>query len=385
MILPSQRDLFEIPDEITYLNCAYMSPLLRAAREAGEKAIARKSAPWRIAAHDFFEESELLRSLFAELISTDPDSVALIPSASYGLSVAAANLPVSTGQRILLLEDQFPSNVYPWRELADRSGGTIEIVARPPDFDWTGALLPRIDERTAIVAVPHYHWTDGSFIDLELVAEKARTAGAALVVDATQSLGAAPLDLARVRPDFLAAATYKWLLGPYSLGFLYVDPKHHEGRPIEFNWITREGSEDFAGLVRHRDTFQSGARRFDVGERSNFGLLPVAIVALRRIFNWGIPNIAATLAEMTSHIEREARTRLDLQAPPSRYRAPHVIGLRSSTPLASDLPAKLASANVFVSVRGNSIRVSPHLYNTDEDVDRLLAVLAEALPLSQTP
>ena len=385
MILPSQRDLFEIPNEITYLNCAYMSPLLRVAREAGEKAIARKSAPWRITSHDFFEESELLRSLFAGLISSDPESVALIPSASYGLSVAAANLPVSPGERILLLEDQFPSNVYPWRELSNRSGGTIEIVARPADFDWTEALLSRIDERTAIVAVPHYHWTDGSFIDLERVGEKVRAAGAALVVDATQSLGAAPLDLGKVRPDFLAAATYKWLLGPYSLGFLYVDPRHREGSPIEFNWITRKDSEDFAGLVRHQETFASGARRYDVGERSNFGLLPVAIAALRQILDWGVTNVAATLAEITAHIEREAERRLDLQAPPSRYRGPHLIGLRSTTPLAPDLPAKLASASVFVSVRGNSIRVSPHLYNTGEDVDRLFSVLAEALPLSHAP
>jgi selenocysteine lyase/cysteine desulfurase len=385
MILPSQRDLFDIPDEISYLNCAYMSPLLRSAREAGEKAIARKSAPWRITSHDFFEESELLRTLFAELISTEPDNVALTPSASYGLSVAAANLPVSPGQRILLLEDQFPSNVYPWRELASSSGGTIEIVARPASFDWTEAVLSRIDERTAIVAVPHYHWTDGSVVDLERVGERVRAAGAALVVDATQSLGAAPLDLGKVRPDFLAAATYKWLLGPYSLGFLYVDPRHHHGRPIEFNWITREDSEDFAGLVRHQDTFQPGARRYDVGERSNFGLLPVAIVALRRILDWGVPNIAATLAETTAHIEHEARIRLGLQAPPARCRGPHLIGLRSSSALAPDLPSRLASANIFVSVRGNSIRVSPHLYNTVEDVDRLFTVLAETLPLPPAP
>jgi selenocysteine lyase/cysteine desulfurase len=245
--------------------------------------------------------------------------------------------------------------------------------------------LSRIDEATAIVAVPHYHWTDGSFVDLERIGEKVRAAGAALVVDATQSLGAAPLDVGKVRPDFLAAATYKWLLGPYSLGFLYVDPRYHQGRPIEFNWITREDSEDFAGLVRHQDAFQPGARRYDVGERSNFALLPVAIVALRQLLAWGVPNIAATLAETTAHIEREAHIRVDLQTPPSRYRGPHLIGLRSSTPLAPDLPAKLASAKIFVSVRGSSIRVSPHLYNTSEDIDRLFTVLAEALPQSHVP
>jgi selenocysteine lyase/cysteine desulfurase len=378
MALPDQRDLFEIPDDITYLNCAYISPLLRAAREAGQAAIARKSTPWRITAHDFFEESEAARSLFAALISSDADGVALIPSASYGLSLAAANVPVRVGQHIVLLEDAFPSNVYPWRDLAMRSGASIEVVARPSDFDWTRELLERIDERTAVVAVPHYHWTDGSSIDLERVGERARAVGAALVIDATQSLGAAPLDLGKVKPDYLVAATYKWLLGPYSLGFLYAAPNRREGRPLEFNWIAREGSEDFAGLVQYRDTFQAGARRYDVGERSNFGLMPVAMVALRQILAWGIPEIASTLAELTAKIADEA-SRLDLEAPPARFRAPHLIGLRSKSTLSPDLPERLGAAGVFVSARGSSIRVSPHLYNTSRDVDRLFSVLGESL------
>jgi selenocysteine lyase/cysteine desulfurase len=209
MPLPDQRHLFEIPDEITYLNCAYISPLLRAAREAGQAAIARKSTPWRITSHDFFEESEAARSLFAALISSDADGVAFIPSASYGLSLAAANIPVREGQHIVLLEDAFPSNVYSWRDLAKRSGASIESVNRPSDFDWTRELLERIDERTAVVAVPQYHWTDGSLVDLARVGERARAVGATLVVDATQSLGAAPLDLSKVQPGYLVAATYK--------------------------------------------------------------------------------------------------------------------------------------------------------------------------------
>src|SRR5258708_36252629 len=173
MILPSQRDLFEIPDDVAYLNCAYMSPLLRAARAAGEAALARKSQPWRITPHDFFADSEAARGLFAELIGADADGVALIPAASYGLAIAAANLPIREGQRILVLEDQFPSNVYVWRDLAARAGAVVETVPRPADFDWTTALLERIDERTAIVAVPHCHCTDRSLVNLVLVSARA--------------------------------------------------------------------------------------------------------------------------------------------------------------------------------------------------------------------
>ncbi len=378
MPLASQRDLFEIPDEITYLNCAYMSPLLRAAREAGQVAIAAKSTPWRISASDFFTESEQARGLFAELISADADGVAIIPAASYGLSLAAANLPMQAGQRIVLLEDQFPSNVYTWRDMAERYGGSVDVVARPADFDWTRELLEHIDERTAIVAVPNCHWTDGSLVDLVRIGERARAVGAALVVDVTQSLGALPLDVSQVQPDFLIAASYKWLLGPYSLGFVYAAPQHRAGRPLEFNWIAREHSEDFAGLVNYRDSFQPGARRYDVGERSNFALMPVTRVALRQILDWRVEEIAATLGNLTAHIGTEA-ARLGLQPIPSAQRASHMIGLRAEAPLAPDLPVRLAAANIFVSVRGNSIRVSPHLYNTTADVDRFISALGGLL------
>jgi selenocysteine lyase/cysteine desulfurase len=217
-----------------------MSPLLRAAREAGQAAIARKSAPWRITAHDFFEESEAARSLFAQLIAADADGVAFIPSASYGLSLAAANVPAREGQNIVLLEDAFPSNVHPWRELAERSGASIQTVARPSDFDWTRELLERIDERRAVVAVPQYHWTDGSLVDLERVGERVRAVGAALVVDATQSLGAAPLDLGKVQPDYLAAATYKWFAHPSSVALVLLGVlKHAHPRPCRSTTSTR--------------------------------------------------------------------------------------------------------------------------------------------------
>ncbi len=378
MVPGDQRNLFDIPEGIAYLNCAYMSPLPRAAREAGEAALARKAHPWEITTRDFFDEAETARGLFAELVGGEPEGVAIIPSVSYGISVAAANSALRPDQTIVLLEDQFPSNVYPWRDLAERTGATIVTVARPLDFDWTRALLEHIDERTGVVAVPNCHWTDGTLVDLVRVGERAREVGAALVVDTAQSLGAYPLDVAAVRPDFLVAPTYKWLLGPYSLGFMYVAPHRREGRPLEFNWITREESEDFAGLVSYRGGYQPGARRFDMGERSNFGLMPIAIASLRQILEWRVDKIAATLRDLTARIERDARA-LGFDATPSEQRVGHMIGLRSSPALPPDLAARLAAAGVYVSVLGTAIRVSPHLYNTYEDVERLFQVLAQAL------
>ena len=191
----SQRGLFEIPDYIAYLNCAYMSPQLRSVREAGEEAVARKSRPWEIAPRDFLENSETARELFARLVGGNAEGVAIVPSVSYGMAIATANVSLKAGQNVVVLEEQFPSNVYPWRELAKHVGAEVVTVPRPRDHDWTSAVLEYVDERTAVVAVPNCHWTDGSVLDLVRTRERAREVGAALVVDATQSLGAYPLDV----------------------------------------------------------------------------------------------------------------------------------------------------------------------------------------------
>ena len=374
MNLGSQRDLFEIPDDIVYLNCAYMSPQLRQAREIGEGAVSRKSRPWELTPDDFFEEAEEVRTLFARLVGGDADGVAIVPSVSYGISVAAANVPVGEGQKILILEDQFPSNVYAWRGLAKRSGARLMTVPRPEDYDWTRALLEEIDTETAVVAVPNCHWTDGSLVDLARVGERSREAGSALVVDAIQSLGAHPFDVSEVRPDFLVASSYKWLLGPYGVGFMHVGEKYQEGNPIEHNWINRRGSQDFSQLVDYQDAFQPGARRYDVGERSNFALLPMAAEALRQLIDWEVGNVSETIGTLTNLIEEKAGE-LGIVTIPKVRRARHMIGLMLGPDAPNDLATRLTAHNIFVSVRGESVRVSPHLYNTAEDVDRLFDVL----------
>ena len=372
--MESQRDLFEIPEDIVYLNCAYMSPQLRPAREAGEKAVSRKSRPWEITPDLFFEDAEEIRALFARLVGGDTEGVAIVPSVSYGISVAAANVPVREGEKLIILEDQFPSNVYAWRELADRSGARLVTLPRPEDLDWGRALIEEIDADTAVVAVPNCHWTDGSLVDLASVGESAHEAGAALVVDAIQSLGAYPFDVSQVRPDFLIATSYKWLLGPYGVGFMYVEEEYREGKPIEHNWINRRGSQDFSGLVDYQDAFQPGARRYDVGERSNFALLPMAAEALRQLLDWGVENVSETIGTLTDLIEEKAGE-LGIVTIPKERRARHMIGLMLGPDAPDDLARRLTTHNVFVSVRGESVRVSPHLYNTEEDVDRLFEVL----------
>ena len=377
-MLPNQKHLFNIPDDITYLNCAYLSPQLRSVTAAGHKSVSSKENPWLLTAPDFFALAEQTRSLFAELIGAQADDIAFIPAVSYGVSVAANNVAVEENQVIVVLEDQFPSNVYPWRELAREKGVELKTVTRPQDDDWTEALLSYIDESTAVVAVPNCHWTDGSIIDLVKLGQRCNEMNTALVIDATQSLGALPFSVSEVQPDFVIAASYKWLLGPYSLGFMYAKPDYHEGVPLEHNWINRKDSEDFAGLVNYRDDFQNGARRFDVGERSNFALMPMALAALKQIGEWLIPEIADTLSAMTAEIANRA-TALGLNVAPPHLRAGHLLGIRFPDGVPADLVERLSHNQIYVSVRGNSIRISPHLYNTANDIDRLFKTLQVSL------
>jgi selenocysteine lyase/cysteine desulfurase len=330
--------------------------------------------PWTTCGDYFFHVSARARVGFAELLGARADDIAVVPAASYGVAIAAANLPLEAGERVLVLADQFPSNVYSWHELAARTGAEMVTVARPADGDWSAAILTRLDERVAITALPHCHWTDGGLIDLVTVAARCREVGSALVIDATQSLGALPFDLAAIQPDYLVCAGYKWLLGPYSVGYLYVAPRWQDGVPLEHNWIARAGSEDFSGLVIYQDAYQPGARRFDVGERANFGLLPVSIAGLEQLLAWGQPAIAATLAARTAGIVERAR-KLGLRTLPDHLRAGHFLGLRFADGMPSGLPERLAKEQVFVSLRGDSLRVTPHLYNNDADVDRLFGVL----------
>jgi selenocysteine lyase/cysteine desulfurase len=379
MKIPGQRHQFDIPDDVAYLNCGYMSPLMKRVRDAGAAGLARKAHPWEIVPRDFFSGSDALREAFAELINARADDIAIVPAASYGISTAARNLPLAGGQNVIVVEDQFPSNVYPWRERAREVGAVVRTVPRPSEGGWTRAVLNAVDGDTAIVAIPHCHWTDGGLFDLERIGDRCRERDIALSLDVTQSLGVLPLDVQQIRPDFLICAAYKWLLGPYSTGCVYVAQRwQRDGRPIEHNWIHRRNAEDFARLVDYQDEFEPGARRFDVGERSNFALVPAAEAGIRQLLEWGVENVCETIEAMADDIIERVRP-LGLTALPKSERAPHYLGLQMAGEPPSGLLPELAKRNVYVSVRGASIRVTPHLYNTGADIDRLVQALEQVL------
>ena len=273
-----------------------------------------------------------------------------------------------------MLAEQFPSNYYPWQRLAEEKGAALKVVPWPEDNDWTAAVLNALSGEVAVAALPHVQWTSGGRLDLVRIGQACRKIGAALALDLTQSLGALPISVREVQPDFAVAASYKWLLGPYSIGLLYVAPKWHGGRPLEENWIQRANASDFASLILYTEDYEPGARRFDMGERSNFALLPAAVRAMEQLLAWGVPEVSAASGALNRQVA-EGAAELGFSSPPEELRAPHYLCLRRKDGIPAELPARLAREKVFVSVRGNSVRVAPHVYNTVSDVERLIKLL----------
>lgn len=378
-MIPCQRPLFEIPDDVAYLNCGYMAPLMRAAVDAGTDGLRRKAQPWRMSQADFFDDAEAFRALAAAFFGCHANDIAIVPSASYGIQTAANNVPIGPGQAVVVLDEQFPSNLYPWRRVAQERGARVVTVPWPDDHDWTAAVLARLADDVAVVAVPHTQWTSGGMLDLARIGEACRRIGAVLVLDLTQSLGVLPFDVATVQPDFAVAAGYKWMMGPYSTGMLYVAPKwQRDGRPLEENWIQRDNARAFSALTRYTDGYEPGARRFDMGERSNFALLPASIRAMEQLLAWTVEDVSATLGAVNRGVV-ERVVDLGLTAPPEPLRAPHYLCLRSADQPPAGLVEALASERVYVSVRGASVRVTPHVYNSAADIERLLSVLRQVL------
>jgi selenocysteine lyase/cysteine desulfurase len=376
-----KRAEFSLPDGLHYLNCAYMGPLPRRVQEAGFAGVRRKADPSRIVASDFFQESDHARSLFARLVNApDPQRIAIIPAASYGIAIVARNTPVSRGQNVVISAEQFPSNTYSWRTLSERRGLELRAVQPPQTTEgrgreWNARLLEAIDQRTAIVALPHVHWTDGTRFDLAALGARAREVGAAFIVDATQSVGALPFDVQQFMPDALVVAGYKWLLGPYSIGAAYFGERYDQGEPLEENWIGRAGSEDFRALVNYADEFQPGALRYDVGERSNFALMPMFIAALELILEWQPARIQSYCAQLTREPLRRA-AEFGFVIEDAEWRGAHLFGVRAPPHVdLARLHQELQLRNIFASLRGSALRVSPNVYNDAADIFALLEVL----------
>lgn len=364
-----------------------MAPQLKAVAAAGNFALQVRSDPRKWRQTDFFEPVAEARSLFAQIVNGAAERVALLPSVSYGLSTVARNVPLREGQNIVMVKDQFPSNYYCWERLAGERNASLRIVAPPVEGPertaaWNAALAEAVDADTALVAIANVHWADGTLFDLEKLRERTREVGAWLVIDGTQSVGALPLDVARVQPDALIVAGYKLLMGPYATAYGYFGPAFDDGVPIEENWINRRDSHDFRNLVNYQSEYGPGAMRYCVGQHSNFQLLPMQVAALQQVHAFGAAEIQEYTRKLLLPYLKDFRKLGIALAHP---RAHHLVGLQLPPELDSAiLTAALHKHDVMASVRGDTLRLSLNVYNEPWEIERVLTVLREVLPATAT-
>jgi selenocysteine lyase/cysteine desulfurase len=376
-MLSCQKDLFSLDPAISYLNCAYMAPSTKAVEAAGIAGVKAKNQPWKLGVDDFFKPVEELKATFAKLIQArDPQRVTMIPSVSYGIANAAANLHPRPHQHIVLVEGQFPSNVFSWQKLAARVGCGLTLVPAPEGKDrgkrWNRAILDAIDPQTAIVAMAPLDWGDGTLFDLKKIRAKTAEYGAALILDGTQAIGATPFDVEKLQPDALIVAGYKWLLGPYGLGMAWYGPRFDEGLPIENNWIHRRNSDQFATLSDYEGSYRPGAQRYGMGEISNFVTIPMLQQGMEHLLEWGVENIQQYCKTLVDEPLKQLVNK-GVIIEEEAYRSSHLFGLKLPKEASmDDILNKIGKAGVKVSLRGNSIRVSPHVYNDQNDMDMLV-------------
>ena len=381
-MLASQRGLFDLPRDICYLNSASFSPLPLSSQEAGRAAVGRKARPWTLDPSFAFGQYERARQAAARLIDAEARDIALISSISYGVATAARLVTIPRGARVLVLQNDHSSPVLEWRSRSKAQGFAIETVRRPDDGDWTSAVLSAIERPAApplaLASISSVHWSDGGLIEVMKIAEALRRHGALFLIDATQSAGVLAMDVKSLDPDFVIFPTYKWLLGPYGRAFLYVARRHQDGIPLEqTSYGRRDVRSDNAEYLA--DTrYVSGARRFDMGERDHFISMEMASIGMEMMAEWGPAAVAERLAMLNDRIA-DGLLASAVRLPDPRFRAPHILSLGFAEGVPAGLVGGLAAEGIYVAERLTRMRVSPHVFNDEQDADRFAAALATRL------
>lgn len=381
-MLASQRELFDIPRDICYLNSASYSPLPLRTQEAARAAVGRKGAPWTLDAAFANRQHERARAAAARLINAEPSDVALISSVSYGVATVGKILAIPAGMRVLVLENDHSSPILEWQTRAASAGFTIETVRQPPDGDWTSAVMAAIERpgapRLALASISSVHWSDGGLIDIAKVAAALKRQGALFLIDATHAVGVVAMNVKSLDPDFVIFPTYKWLLGPYGRAFIYIAKRHQNGIPLEQTGFGRREIRSDAQIYFADVGYVPGARRFDMGERDHFISMEMAAIGMEMMAEWGMDAVAGRLAMLTARIA-EGLNGSKVRLMETRFRAPHILSLGFAGGLPAGLIEGLAGDGVYVAPRLSRMRISPHVFNDEHDADRFVAALKKRL------
>lgn len=385
MDITEQKNLFDLPENICYLNTASLSPSFKAVEKAGIDAVMQKSRPYLIPSSDFFDPVIELKKRFAKLIELDDyERIACIPSVSYGIATVAKNIKLKPGDTVVLMQEQFPSNYYSWKKLTDKYNAQLKIVEAPRTKTdrtklWNEAILEAIDDSTAVVAMGHIHWSSGALFDLKTIRAKTRQHGALMIIDGSQSVGALPFSIKELQPDALICAGYKWLFGPYGCGYAYYGPYFDHGEPLEENWTNRLDSHILPDLTQYQSQYKPLANRYVMGESGSFIHVKMQLEALKQVISWTPKAIQEYCKQISAKAVSELRDLgCDIEA--DDYRSHHLFGLKlPETVNIKTFKKELKKNNIFVSFRGTFVRLSCHFFNTEADFDKFVSCLKSVM------
>ncbi|NAY91078.1 aminotransferase class V-fold PLP-dependent enzyme [Muricauda sp. JGD-17] len=377
-MIKSQRDKFDLPKDVTYLNCANIAPLMKSLSRLGKEAIDQRARPYQISRSDWFEPTDKLKRNFAKLINCENHNrIAVLPSVSYGIASVAKNIQLNPNDQILVVDEQYPSNYYSWVNIAQEFGAEIKVVKPPSDLKnkgkiWNEKILESINGETKIVALGNVHWTDGTLFKLKEISDKVKQHNALLIIDGSQSIGALPFDIQEIKPDAVFAVGYKWLLGAFSFAFGYFGSQFDNGKPLEENWINRKDSHDFQRLVEYTPEYSPLAGRYNVGENSNFHLTSLMNGAIEQLLEWDVANIQEYCKKLTAETINELRE-LGCIIEENDYRTSNLFGIRFDNSIdLNALQAKFEKNKIYASLRGSAVRISTNVYTDQNDMDKLV-------------
>jgi cysteine desulfurase / selenocysteine lyase len=372
-----RQEWFEIEDA-TYLNLAGQSPTPKVAVRALQAALELKKFPQRIPDSAFFDLPNRIRASIAKLIGAKPQEIALTTGASTGMAAVALGLNWQPGDEVITAKGEFPLQYATWKPMEEREGIKLNIVAPRDRFYTADDFIAALTPKTRVVSVSHVRFDNGAMLDTARLAAACHAQGALFLLDVSQSCGAVPMNVADLGADFLVSAGYKWLLGPFGTGFFWAKSEHiANARPGPFYWMATGGADNFAALSVDDPKPGADAKRWDAAETANYFNHAPFEASLEFVLRAGPETVAAHNRKLIDFMyERLPKDRCVPTSPLDHsQRGPYGCFAARRPENTAALYERLRKENIITSLREGNIRVSPYLYNTERDIDRLISVI----------
>jgi cysteine desulfurase/selenocysteine lyase len=366
-------------DDVTYLDAATQGVLPLASAQAAREALEWKKLPYKIPDSLYFELPDRIRASIASIIHAELDDIALTTGASAGFAAVAAGIDWKHGDEVMVARGEFPAHFATWLPYERAGKVTLKVIDPAERFISADDYVAHISPSTRLVTASLVRFDNGARLDARRVADACHAAGALFLLDASQCAGALPIDVNALGADFVVSSGYKWLLGPYGTGFFWARREWSDRLPLgPVYWQSLEGANKFSGLPLDGLRVRAGARRWDTPETGNFTNHAAFDASLKLVTSAGTDRIFAHSASLSQFVvDRLPMDRCVLASPHESDRRGQFICVAGRSPEKTiELYQKLRAEKIMVCLRERVLRISPHMYNTERDVQRLISILS---------